>query len=345
MSFLWPRYLWLLLAIPLLMGLYLWLLRRRNRNALRYASLGIVKAAIVPGMAWRRHVPAALLLLAVAGLLLASARPLAVVSLPSTQATIMLAIDVSLSMRATDVQPNRLVAAQEAAKAFLKDLPKNIKVGIVAFAGSAQVVQKATYDRESLVAAIDGFQMQRGTAVGSAIVLCLAELFPDHGLDLGELTFGSRPRGKSLDEARRPQQDFVPVVPGSYPSAAIILLTDGRRTTGIDTLDAAKLAADRGIRIYSVGLGTVDGEVPGFEGWSIYLKLDEPTLKEVARSTAGEYYYAGTAESLKAVYQTLGSRLQVETRETEVSALLAMAAALLMLVAAGLSLRWFGRVV
>ena len=184
LQFLWPEMLWLLLLIPLLVALYLWLLRRQRATALRLPTLSIVREALGPGRNLRRHVPPLLLLLALALLLLAGARPLAVVSLPMTQETIMLAMDVSGSMRATDVQPNRLVAAQNAAKAFLTQLPRNVKVGIVAFAGSAQVVQMPTVSREDLVAAIDRFQMQRGTAIGNGLVLSLATIFPEAGLDI-----------------------------------------------------------------------------------------------------------------------------------------------------------------
>ena len=256
----------------------------------------------------------------------------------------MLAMDVSLSMRVNDVKPTRLVAAQEAAKLFLRDLPKNIDVGLVTFAGSAQVAQAATLDRASLVSAIDAFQMQYGTAIGNAIVVCLSELFPDHGINLGDMTFGPRQkvRARSDKEAAQPKA-ITPVAPGSYSSAAILLLSDGRRTTGIDTLEAAKMAADRGVRIYVVGLGVQDGEVPGGEGMAIYLKLDEPTLREVARMTGGEYHHAGTAEKLRGVYQNLGSRMQVQTRETELAPMLAVAGAMLVLVAAALSMLWFGR--
>ncbi len=345
-TFLWPQFLWLLLAVPLLVLVYVWLLRRKKKLALRYASLAIVKQAMGAGLSWRRHLPPALFLLALAALLFAASRPFAVIALPANQTTIILAMDVSLSMRVTDVKPNRMVAAQDAAKAFLKDLPRNIKVAIVTFAGSAQLVQPATLNREDLVAAIDKFQMQRGTAVGSAIVVSLAELFPDEGIDLGEMTYGSgHKRGISIDETSKTRKkEFVPVAPGSFESAAIILLTDGRRTTGVDTLEAAKMAADHGVRVYSVGLGTVDGDVPGFEAWSMYIKLDEPTLKAVALATQAEYFYAGTAETLKKVYEKLGSRIMVEKKETEVSGLLALAAAVLAITSAALSLWWFNRI-
>ncbi|MDB5894449.1 MAG: transporter ATP-binding protein, partial [Rhodoferax sp.] len=167
-NFLWPSLLWLLLILPLLVMLYAWLLRRKKKMALRYASLSIVREAMGRGHGFRRHVPPLLFLLAIAAMLIAAARPMAVIALPSSQETIILAMDVSGSMRATDVKPNRLVAAQEAAKAFIAELPRNVRVGIVAFAGSAQVVQPPTLSREDLVTAIDRFQLQRATAIGSA---------------------------------------------------------------------------------------------------------------------------------------------------------------------------------
>ncbi len=344
MLFLWPQYLWLLLALPLLPVAYLWLLRRRGKTSLRYSTLNIVSAAA--GSNWRRHIPPALLFIALAAMLMAVARPMARIPLPWARSSIMLAMDISLSMRVTDIKPTRLVAAQVAAKQFLRDLPKEIEVGLVTFAGSSQVAQGTTLDREALVAAIDGFQMQMGTAVGNAIVLSLAEMFPDHGIDVGEMTFGSRRTGRSLDDKDKPQpKEITPVAPGSYKSGAIILLSDGRRTTGIDTLAAAKMAADRGVRIYVVGLGVVDGEASSIEGMPIYLKLDEPTLREVARMTGGEYHHAGTAEKLVHVYENLGSRMQVITRETELSGLFALGSALLMLTAGLLSLVWFRRIV
>jgi len=345
-TFLWPQFLWLLLALPVLVAVYLWLLRRKKKLALRYASLSIVREALGTRLSWRRHVPPVLFLVAIAAMLFAASRPFAVITLPMTQETIILAMDVSGSMRATDVKPNRLVASQNAAKAFLAELPRTVKVGIVAFAGSAQVVQPPTLSREDLVAAIDKFQMQRATAIGSAIVVSLAELFPEEGIDLSAITYGSgKPRGVAIDQSpKKEKKEFVPVAPGSYSSAAIILLTDGQRTTGIDTMEASKMAADRGVRIYTVGVGTVDGETIGFEGWSMRVRLDEATLKAVATQTQAEYFYAGNAETLKKVYEKLSSRLTVVKKETEVSGLLALVAAVLAISSAGLSLLWFNRI-
>ena len=258
----------------------------------------------------------------------------------------MLAMDVSLSMRVTDVKPTRLAAAQEAAKLFLRDLPKDIEVGLVTFAGSTQVAQRG--DAGPRVAGRGHRRLPDADAARRwATRSCCAwrSCFPDHGIDLGEMTFGSRQTAGAArdDKAKPPPKQITPVAPGSYDSAAIILLSDGRRTTGVDTLEAAKMAADRGVRIYVVGLGTVDGAASGADGMPIYLQLDEPTLREVARMTGGEYHHAGTAEKLRSVYENLGSRLQVQTRETELAALLALVAAMLVLAAASLSVLWFGR--
>ena len=299
MTFLWPQFLWLLATIPLLVLLYVWLMRRKKKLALRYASLSIVREAMGAGQTVRRHIPPFLFMLALVAMLIAAARPRAVVVLPSNQQTIILAMDVSGSMRAADVLPNRLVAAQEAAKSFIKELPRTVKVGIVAFAGSAQVAQLPTTNREDLVTAIDSFQLQRATATGNAIVVSLATLFPDAGIDISDFGPQPRERGVPIERAgKAPPKEFTPVPPGSYTSAAIIMLTDGQRTTGVDPLDAAKAAADRGVRIYTVGVGTVDGETIGFEGWSMRVRLDEETLKAIANKTQAEYFYAGTANDL-----------------------------------------------
>ena len=341
MTFIWPTMLWGLLALPLLVGAYVWLLRRRKKSALRYASLGLVKEALGRRGAWRRHVPPALLLAAIASLLLAVARPAAIVSLPLQEQTIVLAMDVSGSMRAADVLPNRLVAAQEAAKSFVADLPRSVRVAVVSFAGTAAVVQPPTLSRDDVVAAIDRFQLQRGTAIGSGIVLSLATIFPEAGIDLSQIT-GQREMPPAPGD--KPKQEFKPVAPASYTSAAIILLTDGQRTTGPDPVEAAKMAADRGIRVYTVGVGTKEGEIIGFEGWSMRVRLDEETLKTIANITRGDYFYAGTAADLKKVYQGLSTRLIVEKKETEISALFAALGTLLVVLAAGLSVWWFGRV-
>jgi Ca-activated chloride channel family protein len=347
MSFLWPSMLWLLLALPAVVLLYVWLLKRRRKSTVRLASLGVAKAALGKGPGWRRHVPPLVMLAALAVMLFAVSRPTAIISLPLAERTIILAMDVSGSMRAEDIKPNRLVASQEAAKTFVRSLPREVKVGVVSFAGTAAVVQAPTTSHDDVIAAIDRFQLQRATATGSGIILSLATLFPDHGIEIQHVT-GQRnfPGGtpKPLGKDGKEEKKFTPVPPGSYNSAAIIMLTDGQRTTGPDPLDAAKMAAERGVRVYTVGIGTTKGEIIGFEGWSMRVRLDEETLKSVSVLTHGEYFYAGTADDLRKVYESLSSRMVVERKETELSALFAALGALLALVSAGLSVWWFGRV-
>ena len=348
MNFLSPEVLWLLLAVPALVGAYV-LLLRRSRHALRYASLSVIKAAMSPGRQFRRHIPPLLVLSALVVLIVATARPTASVTLPFEARTIVLAMDVSLSMRARDVEPNRMAAAQAAAKAFIQELPPDIRTGIVTFAGTASVVQRPTRSREDLLAAIDRFEMQRHTAIGSGIIVSLATIFPDRGIDLESAIFGSafsraNARGAPIDRAPKAQPPaFKPVPPGSYPSAAIILLTDGRRTTGPDPLAAARMAADHGIRVFTVGFGSAAGGPVDDEGMSIYMRFDEETLKAIANITRAEYFHAASAADLKKVYEGLNSRFALEKTQTEIAALLAVAAAIMVAAAAMLSLLWFNR--
>lgn len=346
MTFLWPKLLWLLLIVPALVAGYFYLLGRKRDSALKYASLSMVKEAMGAGQRFRRHLPPLLFLLALTAMIFAMARPAAVVTLPSQHRTIILAMDVSGSMRATDVQPNRITAAQNAAKAFVADQPANVRIGVVSFAGTASVVQSPTHNREDIIAAIDRFQLQRATAIGSGIIVSLATIFPDAGIDVSALIYGrNAPRGVPIDQAGKSEKkDFKPVPPGSYTSAAIILLTDGQRTTGPDSLEAARMAADRGIRIYTVGFGTKGGETIGFEGWSMRVRLDEETLKAIADMTHGKYFYAGTAADLNKVYESLNARFLLEKKDMEISALFAAAAAVMALVSALLSLLWFNRI-
>ena len=336
MTFQWPELLWLAAGLPLLAALYVYVLRRRKKLAVRYSNLALLKEAM-SSASWRRHVPPLFLGMALAALIVAIARPSAVMTLPSQHETVILAMDVSGSMRASDVEPNRLVAAQNAAKAFIADQPDSVRIGIVAFAGTATVAQAPTKNKEDLYAAIDRFQLQRATAIGSAIIVSLATLFPDGGYDVSTFSYGSETK-------RKPPANFKPVPPGSYSSAVIILLTDGQRTSGPDSVMAARLAAERGVRIFTVGVGTPEGKIVGFDGWSMHVRLDEETLRSIADLTRGEYFYAGNAVDLKKIYQTMNARLVMETKKTEVGAFFSAAAGLLVLLAAALSLAWFHRV-
>ena len=348
MSFLWPEFLWLLALIPALVGLYVLALRRKKRLAVRYASLSMVRDALGMGQRVRRHIPPLLFLIGLALMIFAIARPTATVRLPTQHETVILAMDVSGSMRAVDVKPTRLAAAQEAARAFINDQPGNVKVGIVSFAGTAAVVQPPTDNRDDLFAAIDRFELQRATAVGSGLLVALKAIFPDVEFDLrasNPRVSKDNPHGVAIDEAKKPAKEPpAPVPPGSYKSAVIILLTDGQTTTGPDPIEAAKMAAERGVRVYTVGVGTVQGEVIGWEGWSMRVRLDEDSLKQIANVTRGEYFYAGNATDLKNVYQSMSSKMELTKQQTEITALFVAAAMVFVVIGAGLSLMWFNRV-
>ena len=347
MDFVWPDALWGLLLLPLAVAAYLGLLRRQRQQALPYASVALVRAAQVGASRWRRHVPVGLLLLALGATLLGAARPLARVTLPSDHMTLMLAMDVSRSMLAEDVPPNRIEASKAAVKAFLNDLPAQVRVGIVTFAASAQLAQGVTDSRDELLAAIDRFQLQRGTATGSGLLLALATLLPDAGIELESAIYGhsfgradaANGPGRALGApapaaSARPK----PLPPGAYTAGAIVLLSDGRRTGGPDPLEAAQRAADLGVRVHTVAFGTPDGFVPGSEGFSFYARVDEETLQAVAKITGGEFFRAANAEDLRQIYDKLSSRISVETRLSEVTVLFVLAAWVFSV--AGLALSW-----
>ena len=357
LTFAWPTLLWLLLIVPAAVIYYVVQLRRRKKNAVRYGNMAIVRQA-AKRSSWRRHVPPALFLAALTFVIAAIARPSALVTLPSTQATVMLAMDVSGSMRATDVVPSRIVAAQTAARQYIKDQPKDVHIGIVAFAASALLVQFPTQDRDALNAAIDRFELQRGTAVGSGILVSLSTLFPKDefptlnpasrfgsALTAGGGALGGPPDPRAPLGGATPPKQHVPVEPGSYKNAVIILLTDGATNAGFDPVEAARIASNYGVRVYTVGFGTARGAAVGFGGFSARAQLDEEALKKIADMTKGRYFHAASAEDLKAVYTVLSKQLIVETREMEITAFFAAAAAVLMLLGAGLSLAWYNRVV
>lgn len=352
MTFIWPELLWLLLSLPALVLAYWLMLRRRKKVAMQYAGLATVREAM-RGAQFRRHVPPLLFLLAIALMLVAVARPAAVLTLPSEHKTMILAVDVSGSMRATDVAPSRFSAALTAVRTFVEQQPRNTRVGIVSFAGAASLIQPPTSNREDLLDAIGRMQLQRGTAVGSGILVSLKAIFPDVRFNLNssdpreaEPRYGSGAAGRALgaDNAKDSAEDFRPVPPGSYGSAAIILLTDGQTTTGPDPVEASRMAAERGVRVFTIGIGTPAGEVLTGDGWAMHVRLDEAPLKEIADLTKAQYFYAGTAADLAKVYKTLSSRLTLERRESEVSALFAAGAALLAVLSAALSMMWFNRI-
>ncbi len=350
MTFLWPHALWLVLGLPVLVGAYVLLLRRRSDHALRYASLGVVREAIGAAQRMRCHIPPLLFLLGVTALVLAVARPAAFVVVPSGQGTVILTIDVSLSMAATDVAPTRLAAARAAAAAFIKAQPPDVRIGIVAFGGYADVVQSPTLNRGDALAALERLELQQYTAIGSGLIAALLTIYPTADIGGGYDIFGRgrRPTGpehisshRAHDAEKEPHRR---VPPAADLSTAIVLVSDGRGTIGVPPMKAAKMAVDYGVRVYTVGVGTPYGGTANVAGWpAIHAEFEEETLKEIAAVTQGEYFHASTADKLKDIYDKLTRRVVLERKETEITALLAAIGAVLLLAAAVLSLLWFNR--
>jgi Ca-activated chloride channel homolog len=353
MQFLWPFALWSLLLLPMMVWGYIWAQRRRQRTVVIYSSLALIKPAMRKTSMWRRHVPPALLALSLTLVLFAASRPVARVSLPADYMILMLAMDVSRSMLAEDVQPSRIVAAQTAAKAFISELPDNVRVGVVSFAANAQLVQAVTQNKEQLTAAIDGFSLQRGTATGSGLLVALNNLMPDVKVNLETVLYGSEfsgwdgmqsgaGAGRSLDKPKEIKPDTSKLQPpGSYTGGAIVLLSDGRRTTGADPIEAAKLAASKGVRVYTVAFGTPNGIIPGQSFSSFWTQVDEESLQKIAKITEAEFFRATNAADLKKIYQHLSSKFVLERRETEISALFIAAALAMLGLAFGLSRYWY----
>ena len=354
MGLLWPAYLLLLTAIPLVVVAYVLVLRRRRRFAVQYSSLSLIRQAMPSGFRWRRHLPFALMALAIALLILALSRPFANVTVASSRTTVMLALDVSLSMCADDIYPNRLTVAQEAAEGFIDSQEPGTRVGIVAFAGIAQLIVPPTTDREALLEAVANLTTARATAVGSAIARsldALAEVNPD----IEPVSVYVNPREGETD----------PGLEDSFQPDVIVLLTDGASNRGVRPLAAARAARDRGVRVYTIGFGTTSPSVlrctpgqlggdelanrigrggfgsfgGGFRGGN-FLRLDEGTLSRVAEITEAEYYAAESADDLLQVFSTIPVQIEKKKVRMEVSAVLTAIGALLALSAVALGLRW-----
>ncbi|WP_042878657.1 VWA domain-containing protein [Cupriavidus necator] len=340
-SFLWPGMLWLLAFVLMLAAGYVWLDARRGRPAAHYPALKTVGLAIKGGASWRRHVSPALTLLALAALIFAIARPQAVLMLPSRIETVILVIDLSGSMRAQDVKPSRIRAAQQAAKVLLDAQPAGVSVGVVAMAGTAGVAQAPSRRKDDVATAIDRLQPQGGTALGNGLLIALTTLLPQAGDDAERLMNDDTTPPKKPEAS----DSGDTVTPGSYAAGAIVLFSDGESNAGPGAMQAAQLAAAHGVRIYTVGVGTTEGVVLRVDGWSARVRLDEKVLKQVADATAAEYFRLEDATRLKKVYRALNARLAFDKREqVEITAFFAALGALLATCAGLLSLWWFGRV-
>jgi Ca-activated chloride channel family protein len=336
MSFLWAEMLWLLLLVPILVLIYVLIQRRRHKFALRYSSLSLVKDALGRGPGWRRHIPAILFLLGIMISLVALARPEATVTLPSRQGTVILDMDVSRSMQANDVKPSRLEAAKAAAEAFIQNQPKSVYIGIVSFSSNAMVVQAPTTNREEVVAAINRLTPQSSTAIGQGIITSLNAIAEQTGTPPVDISPG--PFGQPVPTV---QPSALP--PGTFAPAAIVLLSDGQNNVNPPPLNIIDQAIDRGIRIYTVGLGTTSGTVLTFQGRSIRVVLDETTLKQIALETDGRYFRADNETDLRNIYSNLGTQLVFKPEQTELTAWFTGAALLILLVAGIISLLWFNR--
>jgi Ca-activated chloride channel family protein len=341
MSLLWPGSLLLLVLIPLVVAVYIWLLRRRQRFTIRYSSLSLIREAVSKQSWLRRHLPFLLFLLALTSLVFALGRPVATVLIPSNRATIILAMDVSRSMCSTDIPPNRLTAAKEAAKSFIQNHQAGRLIGLVAFAGFAELIHSPTDDVRSLTSAVDSLTEARRTAIGSAILRSL-----DAISEIDERVAPSDLTPSSTVQPAPPEGGFVPHI--------IVLLTDGASNAGPYPLIAAEQAVARGVRVYTIGFGTTNnssvmncgnpfGEDPfgggGFDqfggggGGGFRRDIDEVTLRQIADLTGGEYYAATSASELESVFANLPTYL-VTTRETiEISVFFAAFGALIIIIA------------
>ena len=339
MNFIFPLGLWLVLIVPILIALYIWAQRRRQKYALRYASLSLVKEALGRGPGIRRHIPPALFLTSLLFMTVAVARPVTVVTMPVQEGVVILAIDVSGSMQAEDLKPNRIEAAKEAAKAFVARQGEDVSVGIVSFAGDASLVQSPTTDHDLVIKAIDRLRTQRATAIGRGILTSLDAIFENdeeippsvQALQRLEQTGGqgpmpSAPPGGTLNAP-----------------ATIILLSDGQNNQFPAPLQIIGEAISRGIRVYTVGVGSAEGTILRLQGRQIRTRLDEATLKQIAELTEAEYYNASNSADLREVYEKLSTQLVLREQKTEVTSYLTAIAAVLSILAGAFSLLWFNR--
>ena len=354
MTFEWPTLLLGLLLVPLALLAYLLAQRRRARYAVRFTNLALLESVVQRTPGWRRHVPMALYLLAFAALVVSLARPQALVPIPREQATVMLVIDVSGSMEATDVQPNRLVAAQSAARTFVDQVPSNFEVGLVSFASQAQMLTPPTTDRAAVRKAVDSLRALGGTAMGDGL---------ERALEARQLTANppsaaaqptptpSRPAGRSQGTAPALAPGAPPADPAASPAAAplaIVLLSDGANTSGrTGPIEAARQAQQLGVPVYTVALGTEQGVVTvpsgGGQLRSLRVPPDQDTLEQIAELTGGRFFEAPSASDLRAIYQDLGSRLGWDYEHQEVTAVFAGAALALLAAGSTLALHWFNR--
>jgi Ca-activated chloride channel family protein len=332
MSFIWPAMLLLLLFVPLFVLLYFILQQRRRRVVALYSSFGLAPGgASSPGI--RRHIPVAIFLAGLTILLFSLARPQTTIRLPRVEGTVILAFDVSGSMAADDVKPTRMEAAKAAAREFVQRQPSTVQIGVVAFSDDGFSVQKPTNDQAAILASIDRLKPQRGTSLGSGLLASLKTIAIDSGQ--------SPPPADNQDLNSVPTP--TPVPEGTYNSAVIVLLTDGENNEHPDPLGVAQQAADRGVRIYTVGLGSAQGTTLHVNGFTVFTQLNEPMLQQIAQITDGVYQHAENEQDLRTIYENLNPQLVIKPEKMEITSVLAGASILVLLVGGVFSLLWFSR--
>jgi Ca-activated chloride channel family protein len=331
MTFIWPTMLVLLAVIPLIGVLYV--LLRRRRLAPSNGGLELVQGATGRRPGIRRHIPLALFLVGLTILMIALARPQTVVSLPRVEGTVILVFDVSGSMAADDLKPTRMEAAKAAARDFVQRQPSSVQIGVVAFSDGGLTVLAPTNDQEAILASIDRLAPQRGTSLGEGILAALKTISADAGPapDLDNNNLAPAPTTPT------------PMPEGTYTSAVIVLLTDGENNESPDPLAAAQAAADRGVRIHAVGIGSAAGTTLPIDGFMVHTQLDEAMLQQISWITDGTYYNAENEEELHAIYDSLTPQLVIKPEKMEVTSIFAGASILVLLAGGAFSLLWFSR--
>jgi Ca-activated chloride channel homolog len=334
MSFIWSDLLIFLVLIPLLFVIYFRVQRQRGKAAARFGTMGLLRDARGSGPGKSRHIPVLLLLSGIAVLILSAARPQATVSLPRLEGTVILSFDVSGSMAAKDMQPTRMEAAKAAASQFVNNQPSGVSIGVVAFSDGGLTVQPPTNDHQQTLATIERLVPRRSTSLGNGILVALNTIAIDAG-DPPILKTGGGNAGA---------QETVPSPQGWYPSAVVVLLSDGENNTEPDPMQAADMAANLGVRIYTVGVGSTAGSDITVDGFKVHSMLNEPLMRSIAEDTGGNYYSAANEDELFKIYSDLKPKLSVKTEEMEITSLFAGVGLLAFLIGGVLSLLWFGRV-
>jgi Ca-activated chloride channel family protein len=333
MSFIWPQLLYMLMCVPLLVIIYARMQRRRREYAMQYGSLGSVQSGAAKNPRKRRHIPAIAFLMGITFLITSAARPQAPVSLPKLEGTVILTFDVSGSMSADDLQPSRMEAAKAAAGEFVKKQPPSVLIGVVAFSDGGLSVQTPTSNKDEILATIDRLEPKRGTSLGNGILVSLNTI---------AINEGDPPILQTSNPADSPTP--IPEPQGWYTSSMIVLLSDGENNENPDPVVAADLAADLGVRIYTIGIGSTSGALINVDGFTIQSQLDESLLQSIADTTGGKYYFGGNEEDLGRIYSDLKPKLSIKSEEMEITAILAGFGFLILLIGGILSFLWFGHV-